>query len=185
MSATDLDGGDWEDYDFDDLAEFDEDGPEEDDPEDFADLAEFDDEEEDDEPASIPVKGKTKAESKPEPVVLGRERTNTRASALIATPATEGSEAIRRTLISGHCAFPQTANPEESHGRCRGYTRANPDKIFQPCPCRCHFPEEEYECECGATIVAAPHWPADEDGDTRYLHLDPRTSRIVAEECPR
>lgn len=171
MTATD------DDYDFDDLAEFDDEFDAE--AEDFADLVE----DEDDEPAPLPAKGKP--ESKPEPVVLGRERANVRASALIATPATEGSEAIRRPLISGHCASPQTANPAESHNRCRGYTRANPDKIFQPCPCRCHYPEEEYECQCGATIVAAPHWPADEDGDTRYLHLDPRTSRIVAEECPR
>lgn len=102
--------------------------------------------------------------------------------------ASTDCEEVRRPLMSGHCNFPQTAKPEVSHQRCQmnGHgNRANPDRIFQPCPCRCHFPEEEYECECGSTIVAAPHYPVDEDGDTRYVHLDPKTGRVVDEECPR
>lgn len=93
-------------------------------------------------------------------------------------------EEIRRPLMSGHCAH----HSEGSHERCTrngSGNRANPGKIFQPCPCRDHFPEEEYECECGATIVAAPHYPLDEGGDIRYVHLDPKTGRVVDEECPR
>lgn len=168
---------------FDDLAEFDEDfispvddtEPEEDD---LSDWDEPEDEVVEEVPPAKP--------SKPEPVEALGSRSSVKASALIASPATKTSEALRRPLISGHCAFPQSKDPEESHKRCRGYSRANPDKIFQPCPCSCHFPEEEYECgNCGATIKAAPHWPADEDGDTRYVHVDQTTDRAVSEECPR
>lgn len=95
------------------------------------------------------------------------------------------AEEIRRPLISGHCAFPGQ-DKKASHRRCAGFSRANPGKIFQPCPCSCHFPEERYECGgCGATIAEAPHYPLDEDGDTRYVHVDPKTERMVDEECPR
>lgn len=161
---------------------------------DFDDLAEFDEEEEDDRPeAVLVVEGGVKvlkAEAPPsEPTTLGRERTNARASALIAVAATKDSEAIRRPLISGHCAFPQTRNPDESHQRCQkngGGSRANPDKIFQPCPCLCHYPAEHYECgSCGGTILAAPHYPLDEDGDIHYVHLDPKRKRAIDGECPR
>lgn len=105
----------------------------------------------------------------------------------ISRPVSEGSgakESIRGPLISGHCAFPGQA-PEESHRRCAGYNRANPGKIFQPCPCSCHFPEDRYECGCGATLAEAPHYPLDEDGDVRYVHVDPKTGRMVDGECPR
>jgi len=170
-------GNDEDDYDFDDLAEFD-DPPDPEieqevlyDPEEDDDLAEFDE--------PVPV-------AAPEPVEVGFSRGSKRPSALIATPATKTSEAIRRTLWSGHCSFPQTKNPDESHLRCQdngGGSRANPEKIFQPCPCRCHYPPEEYECGgCGGTIIAAPHYPVDEDGDMRYVHLD--GGRVTDCECP-
>lgn len=93
------------------------------------------------------------------------------------------AEPIRRPLISGHCGYP--ASNGDSHRRCVGFSRANPDRIFQPCPCACHFPEERYECECGATLAEAPHYPVDEDGDVRYVHVDPKTGRMVDSECPR
>lgn len=195
-----------DDYDFDDLAEFDDDYEAgtpmtaEADHDDFDDLSDLLDpdvwegvdpepafERVDPEPALGTRKGKALAP--PEPVVLGRERTNSRGVALISTPATATSEAIRRPLISGHCSSPQTNNPDESHLRCQkngGGSRANPGKIFQPCPCLCHFPPERYECaSCGGTIVAAPHYPPDEDGDTHYVHLDTKRMRVTDGECAR
>jgi hypothetical protein len=184
MSGDRVDEDD--DYDFDDLAEFD-DPPDPEieqvvlfDPEEDDDLAEFDE---------TLLNGESTVAA-PEPAEVGFSRSNKRPSALIATPATKTSEAIRRTLISGHCATPQTTHPEESHGRCKGYTRANPDKIFQPCPDVCHFTNEdgvlvEYECSgCGGTIVEAPHYPLDEDGDVRYVHLNKKTNRVTDCECP-
>ena len=173
------------DDDFDDLADLFEEDEEEDLLEDLDD-GEEEEEWEDDAVSLVPVKpvGVKVKQEKPEPVVLGSDRSTTRGAGQIVSPATATSEAIRRPLMSGHCAHPATN--ADSHKRCAGFTRANPDKIFQPCPCTCHFPEARYECgNCGATIVAAPHWPSDEDGDTRYLHVDPTRPRIVAEECPR
>lgn len=141
------------------------------------DLDEPDEEETEDEEIEEP-------EPEPEPMMT-RSRSTAKASTMIAEPATATSEAVRRPLISGHCAFPQSKDPNESHRRCRGYSRANPDKIFQPCPCPCHFPEDRYECECGATLAEAVHYPLDEDGDVRYVHVDPTTGRMVDGECPR
>ena len=93
---------------------------------------------------------------------------------------------IRRPLMSGHCAFPGSAAPEESHARCVGYSRANPDRVFQPCPCLCHFPEDRYECSgCGGTLIEASHYPLDEDGDVRYVHLDTKRRRATDGECSR
>ena len=93
-------------------------------------------------------------------------------------------EPMRPPMMSGHCAFPQTRHPEESHARCRGGQRANPAKVFQPCPCVCHFPYgETYECgSCGGVIILAEHWPLDEDGDQRYTHID-NSGRALGEEC--
>ena len=171
----------------------------------LADLAEFDDpepednlddfEEEFDDEVEIPLtrldstgnvksRGEETVTVKAEPPMLGSDR-RSRPGA-IATPATKTSEAIRRPLMSGHCAFPQSKDPEVSFKRCRGYSRANPDKIFQPCPNLYHYPDEEYECAgCGGTIVAAPHYPLDEDGDIRYVHVDTKRKRAADEECPR
>lgn len=91
-----------------------------------------------------------------------------------------GEATIRKPLMSGHCAhFPlDTENGRRSHERCQrngGGQRANPQKMFQPCPCPCHFDAEAdlYECEgCGGVIMAAPDWPLDEDDDVRYTHVD-------------
>lgn len=82
-----------------------------------------------------------------------------------------------RARYSGHCAHPQTDHPEESHHRCArngGGNRSRPSKVFQPCPCACHFEgeEEEFECgNCGRPLKPASHWPLDEDGDVRYTHV--------------
>lgn len=100
------------------------------------------------------------------------------------------TEVLGRPLMSGHCANPQTAHPDESHARCHRQgagSRANPTGMYHPCPCRCHFPEEEYECgNCGGVLVEAPHWPLDYDdepeGEVRYAHVD-RTGRITEGYC--
>lgn len=87
--------------------------------------------------------------------------------------------------MSGHCAFPETDNPERSHARCPGYSRANPKKEFQPCPCPCHY-GEEFDCECGGLLREAPLWPNEEEepGEMVYTHVDPRSGRATGEECP-
>lgn len=94
---------------------------------------------------------------------------------------------MREPLMSGHCMFPQTAHPEESHARCSGGNTANPAREFSPCPCPCHYPEDRYECECGGLLAEAPGWPSvfDEEGEpvTQYTHIDPRTGRATGEDC--
>lgn len=89
--------------------------------------------------------------------------------------------------MSGHCAFPQTAHPEESHARCARMGAGNyarPSKEFQPCPCACHL-GDEFECECGGVLREAPDWPNEyEPGEMVYVHIDPRTGRATGEECP-
>lgn len=166
MSADD------EEFDFDDLAEFDE-------PDTDNEIIDLDEEVEpetfeDELPAHI-EESMQDPEYAAAPEVLAVARVSRNENI-------EGY--IRGPLISGHCAFPGQ-DKAESHRRCAGSSRANPERIFQPCPCPCHFPEERYECGCGATIAEAPHYPLDEDGDTRYVHVDPKTGRIVDEECPR
>jgi hypothetical protein len=187
---------DEDDLDFDDLMDMlDDDAPlgddedEEDDDDDLSDLEEPEELEEVD--VEIVVKGGVKVmttgEPAPETTTLARDRPRERGAAQIAVAATPDSEAIRRVLISGHCAFPQSRNPDKSHLRCAkngAGSRANPDKIFQPCPCPCHFPVDRYECDsCGGTLAAAPHWPVDEDGDMRYVHVNTKTGRIIGTEC--
>lgn len=163
---------------------------------DFDDLAEFDDDSEPDRGSGLAGvvlealrEGDITVADIIEPDEVSLSRTASGGSVGVATPATKDSEAIRRPLISGHCASPATADPKESHARCQrngGGSRANPDKVFQPCPCLCHFPPERYECGgCGGTILAAPHYPVDEDGDMRYVHLDTKRNRAVDGECPR
>lgn len=93
---------------------------------------------------------------------------------------------LGRPIMSGHCAFPETDHPDESHARCQrngaGIVTVGTG-VYHPCPCLCHFPEERYECaNCGGELAEAPHWPEDEDGDTRYTHID-RTGRATGEEC--
>lgn len=93
-------------------------------------------------------------------------------------------EVIMRPLMSGFCAHVSTdpKTGEDSHGRCQGGQRANPAKVFQPCPCPCHY-GEEYECGgCGQPIVEAPLWPYDVDGDLRYTHIG-RDGRAIGEDC--
>lgn len=111
-----------------------------------------------------------------------------------------GEAEIRRPLMSGHCAFMGRESPNgiAAHARCAGGQRANPAKMFQPCPCPCHFPApsemELFECgECGKVIIEASRWPLDEDGDVRYTHMDlvlnddgeivGGTGRALGEEC--
>lgn len=96
-------------------------------------------------------------------------------------------ETIRTPLMSGHCAHfsKNETTGETSHERCHrqgGGQRANPAKEFQPCPCPCHY-GEAYECGgCGRTIVEAPLWPYDSDGDMRYTHVD-ENGRAIGEDC--
>lgn len=82
----------------------------------------------------------------------------------------------RGPLMSGHCAFP--TGPE--HTQCRGGIAANPDKEWQPCPCHCHL-GDEYECECGRPIHETDLWLG--DGETTYVHIEPKTGRAVGEVC--
>lgn len=150
------------------------------DEDDFSDLDEFDEEPVQEDPVNDSVWA-DEEDDEPEAEDLSRLAQPVFVSR---NAAPSEAEPIRRPLMSGHCAH----HSEGSHERCErngAGSRANPDKIFQPCPCRDHFPDEEFECECGATIVAAPHYPLDEDGDVRYVHFDPKTGRIVDEECPR
>lgn len=94
-------------------------------------------------------------------------------------------EVIGALIPSGHCSFPQTEDPTKSHERCAangGGSRANPKKVFNPCPCSCHY-GEEYECGgCGRTIVECLAWPFDVDGDMHYTHVDAR-GWATGEEC--
>lgn len=110
------------------------------------------------------------------------------------------AEVVRLPLMSGHCHThsnqPTTAPLSEqgraSHERCNrngAGNRANPWQEFQPCPCPHHYlgPDgeqpERYECsECGKDIIEVPDWPCDEDGDSRYSHVD-GDGRALGEEC--
>lgn len=108
------------------------------------------------------------------------------------------AEIIRRPLMSGHCGgHSERATlsdaQAESHAHCvrnGGGNRANPLKEFQPCPCPHHYrldangePAEVYECGgCGREIVEAWYWPLDEDGETRFTHID-GTGRATGENC--
>ena len=91
---------------------------------------------------------------------------------------------MKRPMMSGHCAHP--AVNEDSHARCHrqgGGQRANPEKEFQPCPCACHYGDEEFECGgCGRPIREALTWPLDDDGDVRYSHMD-KDGRALGEDC--
>lgn len=114
------------------------------------------------------------------------------------TAVASRAEVIRKPLMSGHCASHRTGDTLSeaqaiSHDRCvrnGAGQRANPAKEFQPCPCRFHYdtdesgePAEIYECGgCGREIVEAWYWPVDEDGETRYTHID-GTGRALGEEC--
>lgn len=97
---------------------------------------------------------------------------------------------MRKPMMSGHCANPATDNPTASHERCQrmgGGNRANPRKEYQPCPCSCHFADQEqYECECGGVLVEAPHWPQEDPdykGEPVYTHLD-KNGFALGEMCP-
>lgn len=95
------------------------------------------------------------------------------------------AEPIGALIPSGHCSFPVTADPQSSHERCArngGGSRANPKKVFTPCPCSCHY-GETYECGgCGRPIVECLAWPFDVDGDLHYTHVDAR-GWATGEEC--
>lgn len=95
------------------------------------------------------------------------------------------STTIGKMIMSGHCQFPQSAHPEESHARCArngGGVLSKPTKAWHPCPCPCHY-GETYECgSCGQPIREALAWPLDEDGDLRYTHVA-RDGRAMGEDC--
>jgi len=95
------------------------------------------------------------------------------------------AEPIGALIPSGHCSFPVTSDPQSSHDRCArngGGSRANPKKVFTPCPCACHY-GEEFECGgCGRPIVECLAWPFDVDGDLHYTHVDEK-GWATGEEC--
>lgn len=92
---------------------------------------------------------------------------------------------MRKPMMSGLCAFPQTAHPEESHALCRGGNTANPSREFAPCPCECHLGDERFDCaNCEFELAEAPLWPNEEDPDEPvYVHVDHK-GRAIGEECP-
>lgn len=93
------------------------------------------------------------------------------------------AEQIRQPLMSGLCAFPQTINPEESHARCTGGQRANPENMYQPCNCRCHLAPQRYECDgCGGVLAEAPLITAVTGEDT-YVHMREDDKRWTSEFC--
>ena len=102
-----------------------------------------------------------------------------------AEPEAPAVEIIGTLIMSGHCSFPVTGNPQSSHDRCArngAGSRANPMKIFTPCPCECHL-GETFECSgCGRDIREALAWPFDEDGDIRYTHIT-ADGRACGEDC--
>lgn len=94
---------------------------------------------------------------------------------------------MRQPVRSGHCAFPQTRKPQESHDRCDRQgagNRFSPTKEFSPCPCWCHLDTEEYECgNCGRELREAPRWPNEEDPDEPvFVHIDDQ-GNAIGEEC--
>jgi len=115
---------------------------------------------------------------------------STEEPAFLETPdAEEQDEAeqpvlLLQPLMSGHCRFPQTAEPHLSHERCHlrnnGGSRANPLRIWQPCPCSCHL-GDTYECgNCGRLIAEAPLW--DGEGGEVYVHID-ADGDAIGEDC--
>lgn len=94
---------------------------------------------------------------------------------------------LGRPIISGHCQFPETAHPEESHHRCQrngGGVLSKPTGLFHPCPCHCHMGTEDFDCSaCGYLIREAPALGPDEDGDAQYVHVD-EDGNIFSIECP-
>lgn len=93
-----------------------------------------------------------------------------------------------RPMMSGHCGYPQTAEPHLSHARCERMgagSAANPEKRFHPCPCPCHYPGDIYECAgegCGGRIKEAPYLGLDEDGDPQYVHVN-NDGRMLYVSC--
>lgn len=94
---------------------------------------------------------------------------------------------MRPPMMSGHCAFPETAHPKRSHQRCHDQGAGNtatPSREFAPCPCSCHV-GEEYECQCGEMIYEAPMLgPDPDDGEMQYVHLTEDGLRIDLSGCP-
>lgn len=99
----------------------------------------------------------------------------------------------RKPIMSGHCRFPQTADPQQSHDRCArngAGTRSNPAKVWHPCSCGCHL-GDEYECgNCGRLIAEAPLWDGsngawvgDEEPEMVYVHID-TDGTAIGEGCP-
>jgi hypothetical protein len=89
---------------------------------------------------------------------------------------------VGHPMVSGHCATPQTAHPQESHDRCGRWgagTRANPAKVWHPCSCGCHL-GETYECNCGRLIAEAPRWLG--NGEMTYVHID-ADGNAIGEDC--
>lgn len=99
-------------------------------------------------------------------------------------PARRERKEPRANLMSGHCRFPQTDNPEESHARCKGYNTAVPDKAIAVCPCGCHLVEPDLECgSCSGVLRLSPHL-TNRDGEDTYVHYDPVSGNWMGEYCP-
>lgn len=89
----------------------------------------------------------------------------------------------REPLMSGFCNFPQTSDPDASHGRCAGGQRANPGRVPQPCPCPHHLSEERFDCSCGGELAIHTWLSESVYGEDTYVHVHPRTGRMTSEYC--
>lgn len=106
------------------------------------------------------------------------------------------AEEIRDPLMSGHCGAPATNG--DSHARCDKMgagQRANPDKVFQPCPCPHHLKKKRFECgNCGGALAKAKGplrealllaltEPDEEPDEDVYVHVSTKTGRMVGVYC--
>ena len=88
-----------------------------------------------------------------------------------------------RMLRSGHCAHPDTRQPDSSHLRCGGYQQANPEKLVQLCPCGCHYGDGRTCALCGRALVLAQTTP--EDLGEVWVHVETETGlSYFAVNCP-
>lgn len=95
-------------------------------------------------------------------------------------------------MMSGHCGHPATN--ADSHARCDRMgagNRANPGKVFQPCPCPHHLKKKRFECGCGGTLAKAKgplrealaEAMAEDPDEDIYVHVSMKTGRMIGVYC--